>query len=266
MTLPRTPPPADPGAVSVVIAARNEAMRLPALLAQLASAPELVREVLVVDGGSRDATVLAARLAGAQVLRTQPGRGQQLGLGARLASAPWLLLLHADVQLPAGWAARLTRAIQHSPARGCAYYFELAIEGGPAALRLVEGGVRLRSRWWQQPYGDQGCCCPWRCMAPWGDGAPATDGGSRSGAAPRPPGAPAEPRPGAAGGWAPLAAARRVAHHLDQPAAAPGLAPRRFSRTPGPALLRRSLRLGPQRAYQKAQRRCSGSRSQPWPA
>jgi rSAM/selenodomain-associated transferase 2 len=160
MTLPRTAPPADPGTVSVVIAARNEAMRLPALLAQLASAPELVREVLVVDGGSRDATVLAARLAGAQVLRTQPGRGQQLGLGASLASAPWLLLLHADVQLPPGWAARLTRAIQHSPARGCAYYFELAIEGGPAALRLVEGGVRLRSRWWQQPYGDQGLLLP----------------------------------------------------------------------------------------------------------
>jgi glycosyltransferase involved in cell wall biosynthesis len=42
--------------IAVVIAARNEAARLPLLLADLAAAPELVGEVLVVDGASVDGT------------------------------------------------------------------------------------------------------------------------------------------------------------------------------------------------------------------
>ena len=63
------PPP-----ISVVIATRNEAARLPALLAQLAAAPELVREVLVVDGGSGDGTGRLARLAALRALPPRPRR------------------------------------------------------------------------------------------------------------------------------------------------------------------------------------------------
>ena len=42
--------------LAVVIPARQEALRLPGLLAQLAQAPQLVGEVVVVDAGSEDAT------------------------------------------------------------------------------------------------------------------------------------------------------------------------------------------------------------------
>ena len=164
--------------LTVVIAARDEARRLPALLAQLAAAPTLIREVLVVEGGSSDATALVATLAGASLLRTSPGRGHQLALGASLAEAPWLLLLHADARLPRGWAARLARAIgdgdgDRDGVRGGegvgvrdggraprAWYFELAIADPAPALRLVELMVRLRSRWRQRPYGDQGLLLP----------------------------------------------------------------------------------------------------------
>ena len=65
--------------LSVVIAARDESQGLPALLADLAMAPELVREVLVVDGGSRDGTPRLAALAGAQVLHDGSGRGGKVG-------------------------------------------------------------------------------------------------------------------------------------------------------------------------------------------
>jgi rSAM/selenodomain-associated transferase 2 len=145
------PPP-----LSVVIAARNEADRLPALLAQLAAAPVLIREVLVVDGDSSDATPLVAALAGATVVRTSPGRGHQFACGASLVLSPWLLLLHADTSLPRGWALRLERAIAACSRHPCAWYFELAIAAPDPALRLVELSVRLRSRWCQRPYGDQG--------------------------------------------------------------------------------------------------------------
>ena len=147
---------AAPPPLSVVIATRNEAARLPALLAQLAAAPALVREVLVVDGGSADGTGWLARLAGARHLCTEPGRGVQLGRGAAAAEGPWLLLLHADVRLPQGWAERVRRSLARPGAAERAWYFELAIASSRPELRLLELAVRLRSRWCQLPYGDQG--------------------------------------------------------------------------------------------------------------
>ncbi|MFM7675122.1 MAG: TIGR04283 family arsenosugar biosynthesis glycosyltransferase [Synechococcus sp.] len=150
--------------LSVVIAARDEAARLPLLLADLAVAPELVREVLVVESGSTDATAAVARWAGARLLHSPPGRGAQLVHGIAAAEGPWLLLLHADVRLPPGWRQRLASVLDgsHKPCRGRlrAWYFELAIAGAGPLLRLVALGAGLRSRFGQRPYGDQGLLLP----------------------------------------------------------------------------------------------------------
>ncbi len=140
--------------LSVVIAARDEALGLPCLLADLATAPELVREVLVVDGGSRDATPRLAALAGAMVLHDGRGRGGQLAAGVARSAGSWLLLLHGDVRLPPGWASALAVAI--AAGESSAWAFRLRIAGDDPALRLVELAVELRSRWRQLPYGDQG--------------------------------------------------------------------------------------------------------------
>jgi len=153
-----TPAAAAAPPLSVIVPARNEAGGLPLLLADLGRAPRLVREVLVVDGGSEDGTPLLARLGGARTLVAEGGRGPQLACGAARASAPWLLLLHADVRLPAAWPAAVAAAL----ARGeeSAWAFGLRIDAGGAALRLVELAVRLRSRWRGLPYGDQGLLVP----------------------------------------------------------------------------------------------------------
>ena len=74
--------------------------------------------------------------------------------GIEASQGPWLLLLHADVRLPAGWAALVAEALQAGP--DLAWAFGLAIEGNNPSLRLVEAAVQLRSRWRQEPYGDQG--------------------------------------------------------------------------------------------------------------
>jgi glycosyltransferase involved in cell wall biosynthesis len=133
----------SPAGISVVIAARNEAARLPLLLADLATAPQLVTEVLVVDGASGDGTPRLAALAGARVLACSPGRGRQLALGISRSSGAWLLLLHADARLGAGWQAALVTALGRPPA---AWYFNLAIDatsplavaGGVAPIPLME--------------------------------------------------------------------------------------------------------------------------------
>ncbi|WP_216904498.1 TIGR04283 family arsenosugar biosynthesis glycosyltransferase [Synechococcus sp. CCY 9618] len=140
--------------LSVVIAARDEAGCLPSLLADLATAPALVRQVLVVDGGSSDGTPHLAALAGAEVIHMGGGRGRQLAIGVARSTAPWLLLLHGDVRLPPGWASAVTAAIRAG--EESAWAFRLRIDAGDPALRLVELAVALRSRWRQLPYGDQG--------------------------------------------------------------------------------------------------------------
>ncbi len=143
--------------LSVVVPVRDEGEHLPALLAQLQAAATLVAEVLVVDGGSRDASPAIARLAGARLLAGTGGRGGQIATGVAAAASPWLLLLHGDVTLPAGWIA----AVESAMARPAgAWYFELAIAGRRPALRLVELAVALRSHWCQCPYGDQGLLLP----------------------------------------------------------------------------------------------------------
>jgi len=142
----------------VVIPALNEGQRLPLLLADLTQAPPtLIRELVVVDGGSGDGTPLIARLAGAQVVQSPAGRGQQLHRGISATTAPWLLLLHADARLCDDWPLVVQRALQEPPA---AWAFNLAIDAPGLSLRLLELAVRLRSRWRQLPYGDQGLLVP----------------------------------------------------------------------------------------------------------
>ncbi|MEB3321576.1 MAG: TIGR04283 family arsenosugar biosynthesis glycosyltransferase [Synechococcaceae cyanobacterium] len=163
--------PADGQApLGVVIPARNEAVRLGCLLADLQRAPALVRELVVVDGDSGDGTAAVARLAGARVLPHAPCRGGQLAAGVAAGSAPWLLLLHADVRLPPDWPGAVRQALALGEDR--AWAFRLRIEGRHPALRLVELAVALRIRWRRLPYGDQGLLVSRRLLAAAGGIAP----------------------------------------------------------------------------------------------
>lgn len=141
--------------LSVVIPVRNEAARLPLLLADLAAAPpNLLREIWVVDGGSSDGSARLAHLAGVRSLPSAAGRGEQLQRGIARCESPWLLLLHADARLPASWSSEIQRAI--GAGEQAAWAFPLAIEAAGPALRLVGALSTLRSRWRGLPYGDQG--------------------------------------------------------------------------------------------------------------
>lgn len=84
----------------------NEAAELPETLRRLRAVPE-VREIIVADGGSHDATVELARAAACRVVNCLPGRGRQLRAGVEATTGEVLLFLHADTWLPpaAGRAA-----------------------------------------------------------------------------------------------------------------------------------------------------------------
>lgn len=137
--------------IAVVIPARDEEVRIETAVR---SARDAGVEVIVVDGGSRDATAPRAEQAGARVIASAPGRARQLAAGAEAAApAEAFVFLHADSALPAGWAAQVARALADPRVAGGAFALRFAERG--MLLRLVELGVRLRLALARLPYGDQ---------------------------------------------------------------------------------------------------------------
>lgn len=86
--------------VTVLIAARNEAVNLPQSLASLAPA----RRVVVVDSHSRDATAEIAAAQGAEVVQFQWNgqypRKRQWALDHVPLDTAWIILLDADESIP----------------------------------------------------------------------------------------------------------------------------------------------------------------------
>lgn len=95
----------DGESLSVIIPARNEAQRLPALLRSLQQQTVSPREVIVVDDESTDDTVAIACAAGATVLGGQPlpegwnGKAWACWQGAAASGGESLLFLDADTWL-----------------------------------------------------------------------------------------------------------------------------------------------------------------------
>ena len=101
-----------PRTISVVIPTLDEAETLPETLRRVRAVPEVL-EVIVVDGGSRDATAAVASAHGARVLQSRPGRGTQMRLGAQHARGDVVLLLHADTWVPPEAGAALLRCLRN---------------------------------------------------------------------------------------------------------------------------------------------------------
>ncbi|HEV2189470.1 MAG TPA: TIGR04283 family arsenosugar biosynthesis glycosyltransferase [Stellaceae bacterium] len=139
----------------MVIPVLDAAAELPLALAALAGVA-LIGEVIVVDGGSRDASARIARRARARVIEASRGRGTQLAAGARAARCDWLLFLHADCRLLPGWERAIRAFIAAPGAEHRASYFALALDDPAAAARRVERLAAWRSRALALPYGDQG--------------------------------------------------------------------------------------------------------------
>lgn len=137
--------------LSIVIPALNEATAIGQAVAHArALAP---CDLLVVDGGSSDATVPLAEQAGAVVLTGACGRAAQQNLGASKAQGDVLLFLHADTWLPAGAAGQIAAALADPRVVGGA--FRQRIESDRWGYRLLEFGNAVRARWLGLPYGDQ---------------------------------------------------------------------------------------------------------------
>ena len=97
-------------AYTVVIPCRNEAERVGRVLRDLACQTHRPQAVIVVDDGSDDGTVDAARAAGAVVL-TAGGTGKKAALrtGMEAVRTDWVATLDADVRVGPGWGEAMAR-------------------------------------------------------------------------------------------------------------------------------------------------------------
>jgi rSAM/selenodomain-associated transferase 2 len=139
--------------LSIIMPVLDEAAVIASALAALAPCRARGAEVIVVDGGCRDATAEAARPLADRVITAPRGRGSQMSAGAAGAHGDVLLFLHADTRLPPEADRLAVDALERS---GRAWgRFDVTIAGRSPLLRVVAAMMNLRSRATGIATGDQ---------------------------------------------------------------------------------------------------------------
>jgi hypothetical protein len=141
--------------LSVIVPALEEADRLGRCLEPLVAAGDAVAEVVVVDGGSRDATVAVAEGYGARVLVAGGGRGGQIAAALALCQGDAMLVLHADAVCRADVPARIVQALNDCP-QAAGGVVGMVFSSGGARLATLAALNALRARITGIGFGDQG--------------------------------------------------------------------------------------------------------------
>ena len=131
--------------LSIVVPALDEAPNLERLLPDLvARCPQ--EEVIVVDGGSADASAeVVRRFPSVRFIAGPRGRARQMNAGARVAQGDALLFLHADTVLPEGATSAITRAIADPSVVGGR--FDVRFTSSRWPFRMIAALMNRRSRW-----------------------------------------------------------------------------------------------------------------------
>jgi glycosyltransferase involved in cell wall biosynthesis len=106
--------------LSIIITTENSERSLVPTLAALVpgATAGLVREVIIADAGSRDATAEVADIAGCVLLVSDAPLAERLGQAAEAARGSWLLFLTAGTVLQPGWIEEVSRFIDDAALAG----------------------------------------------------------------------------------------------------------------------------------------------------
>jgi rSAM/selenodomain-associated transferase 2 len=108
--------------ISVIIPTYNEESHIRATLKALweYDRQNLIKEIIVADGGSQDNTLAIAKSEGVKaVICPQKGRAAQMNYGALLAAERILYFLHADTIPPPHFTQDIVRAVDKGFGAGC---------------------------------------------------------------------------------------------------------------------------------------------------
>jgi rSAM/selenodomain-associated transferase 2 len=140
--------------ISIVVPVLNEADGIVSFLQAIQPSRRAGHQLIIVDGGSNDATVKLAEPLVDHVVRSTRGRARQMNAGADAANGAVILFLHADCRLPEGGTAAIRAAIE-SGVRGWGRY-DIRLTGDRFLFRVVEWFMNTRSRLTGIATGDQG--------------------------------------------------------------------------------------------------------------
>jgi len=148
--------------ISVLIPTLNaERLLVPTLSALVAGAAEgLLRDVVLVDGGSTDGTEKIADAAGCEFQRGSADEGERLKAAATAVRGGWLLILEPGCVLDEGWTREVANFVEGAEsseqASFCAGVFRLTIDDYSFAARVKEVAAMARLAVTGRPQPRQG--------------------------------------------------------------------------------------------------------------
>ncbi|HFD32566.1 MAG TPA: glycosyltransferase [Gammaproteobacteria bacterium] len=137
--------------LSIIIPTLNEAATIEYTLKHLAVLIKAGHEVIIVDGGSTDATLSICKKYTQCIVSSEKGRAKQMNVGVEYASNKIIVFLHADTFLPIDANLLIAQALK-SKQWG---FFCIRLSGSHLLLRLIEFFMNIRSRLTGIATGDQ---------------------------------------------------------------------------------------------------------------
>ena len=138
--------------VSAIVPVLNEAQNIAEVLSSIRQDyTDKELEIIVVDGGSNDATRQNI-LEGVDFLETAPGRARQMNAGAAIAKGELLVFIHADTRMQPGWREEVIHELSSPSVSGGTFQSTIMPEKG--WLMKVINRTDFPA-WWKLMYGDQ---------------------------------------------------------------------------------------------------------------
>ena len=138
--------------ISIIVPVLNEQINLPEALSNLQPFRRQGHEVVIVDGGSSDNSLMLAQQAADTVIVSKSGRALQMNSGAAVATGDIFLFLHCDTLLPDNALEVVAGNYQRENYWG---RFDVRLSGNKFVFRLIERLMNLRSRLTSIATGDQ---------------------------------------------------------------------------------------------------------------
>jgi rSAM/selenodomain-associated transferase 2 len=110
-------------------------------------------EIVVVDGGSIDASVTIAQPLCDTLISAPRGRARQMNAGTRASHGDALVFVHADTIVPATFAADIASALSDPAIVGGR--FDVKLDSSAVPYRIIGAMISLRSRISRTGTGDQ---------------------------------------------------------------------------------------------------------------
>ncbi|MEZ4779731.1 MAG: TIGR04283 family arsenosugar biosynthesis glycosyltransferase [Flavobacteriaceae bacterium] len=132
--------------ISIIIPVLNEASTIGVILQEISekASGNFISEVIIVDGGSKDATLEKASKFDTALplilLTSEKGRAKQMNVGAKNAEGEILYFLHADTLLPPNFDSQIMSHIKKGSIAGC---FRMKFDSHHPILKISQWFTRF---------------------------------------------------------------------------------------------------------------------------